>query len=162
MYLAVSAVVMLASPLTAERMHTAPAIASMTRLAALTARPLPGDTAETESRKARLAALSQFLGKFERDHRFTSREQLNLLTDIRDLVSAGTDLAVLPEEALCWQRVGLNLSMAYYRVVVARVRSGELPPHTLDQSEAQVELFRKQYWDALCRCFPNAPLTTRP
>jgi hypothetical protein len=77
------------------------------------------------------------------------------LTVIRDLVNAGQAVAVLPEETLAWERIGLVLSYEQYRVVAGRVQAGTAPAQQLGMARAQFERFRDRYQAALARYAPQ-------
>ena len=68
------------------------------------------------------------------------------------MVHTGVSMAVLPEEALCWERAGLNLATAHRRVLKRQVSVGVMPSQSLNQAEAQVARFEKRYRDVLVRC----------
>jgi hypothetical protein len=117
----------------------------------------PAERAARRAQKERLDSLITYTEKVHQvmaAGQWTSTDFFNYLQVMRDLVDVGTSLAVLPEEALCWQRVGLTLSFDQYRLVQGRVQAGVDPPQQLNQARAQFELFRAQYQQALLRCFP--------
>src|SRR5262245_55087303 len=60
----------------------------------------------------------------------------NYLAVIRDMVTTGTNLAVLPEEVLAWNRIGLVLSFEQYRVVAGRVQAGTAPAQQLNAARS--------------------------
>src|SRR5262245_46765368 len=53
--------------------------------------------------------------------RWTAQDSSNYRQVVRQLVTTGTGCAVLPEEVLAWQRVGLILSYEQYRMAQGRV-----------------------------------------
>lgn len=144
----------------AERAELDAAVATMRRLAESATKVQPGDTAEVAAKRVRLAELVRAVDDVVRIDRptgstFNSTQFFNLVQMTRDVVVAGADLAVLPEEALCWQRVGLNFAAAHHRVVHRKVYAGLDPPQCENQSRVQVEQFRVQYQSALARCTPD-------
>jgi hypothetical protein len=107
--------------------------------------------------KARLQELQIYVWKTRElinVGRWTPQDFFNYLQVQRDLVAAGTDLCVLPEERLCWQRAGLALAYEGYRFTKARVDTGTDPPQQLNQARAQFELFKTQYERTLKECTP--------
>jgi hypothetical protein len=131
-------------------------LATVDRLvAAAVARRGDGSDEALRSRLDRLEALRAFA---VRAHQriliggVNGSDLFNFLQVERDLVETGSGLAVLPEERLCWQRAGLNLAYANYRVVSERVTAGALTSVHLDQVRAQFELFRTGYNRALAEC----------
>jgi hypothetical protein len=134
-----------------------------TTLERLTAAALArtGRTAEEREKltwqKARLEELQIYVWKTReviKVGRWAPQDFFNYLQVQRDLVAAGTDLCVLPEERLCWQRAGLALAYENYRAVKARVEAGTDPPQQLNQAQAQFDLFKAQYQRALKECNP--------
>lgn len=110
------------------------------------------------SRRAELEAIVRFIEKFHPliGREMTATEVFNYHQVVRDLVNTGLHLAVLPEEQLCWERAGLNLSLAHRRVLKRQVGAGVMPSQALDQAIAQVARFETRYRDALARCVAPA------
>jgi hypothetical protein len=132
------------------------------RLAAAAAVDLAGaNSDERATRRARKAELDALIAYVEKSRAvmaaggWTSAHSSNYLQVVRQLVAAGTDLAVLSEEALCWQRVGLHLSFAQYRTVAARGEAWADRPQQLNQVRTQFEFFRAEYQQALQRYIPT-------
>ena len=129
------------------------------RLAAAAVAERPFRTAEERAafvaRKARFEELLIYVEKTRQviaAGKWTSQDFFNYLQVQRDLVDAGCQLCVLPEERLCWQRVGLSVAYEGYRFTKARVAAGTDPPQQLNQARAQFELFRAQYYRAREEC----------
>src|SRR5581483_8805461 len=102
----------------------------------------PEERAARRSRKAELDALLIYVQKVHAVisiGRWQPQDFLNYLTVMQQLATAGTALAVLPEEALCWQRAGLNCAAAGRLFTWQRVAAGKEPLQNLHQAEAQYE-----------------------
>jgi hypothetical protein len=132
------------------------------RLAAAAAVDPAGATPdERAERRARTAVLGPLISYVEKSHkvmadgRWTSTDSSNYREVVRQLVTAGTDLAVLPEEALAWQRVGLHFSINQYRMIAVRVWCGCDTAEQLLVARAQFELFRLQYNQMLRQYTPT-------
>ena len=143
-----------------DRIETAAAMAKFHRLAAL---PDEANLSAEERNvrpalKARMKQLLIYVDKISERaaaDEIKQNELFNLLQVERDLVNSGTLLAASPEEALCWQKAGLDLARAYHRMVERRVAAGSDPSYMVNHTRAQVELFRKQYIQALARCIES-------
>jgi len=155
MQIVVSAVLITAGFPAAQNNGPSPEVASMKRMGAAATLPAPDDTKDKAYNRFRLAALVSHIEQTDKDlaaGRLKPSELLNLLTATRDLVAVGVKLSPLPEEALCWHRVGLDLTRRQYRIVKSRLLTRELPSESLIQPRAQVELFLSQHTNALERC----------
>lgn len=129
-------------------------IATMNRLArmqrAVEAGNDPVRAAVRTAQLARLEALVQYMNRVEarmQSGAFRSEEWFNMLQVMRDVTDAGVAVSVLPEEALCWRRVGLDMAWSHYRMAVARGQS-----QLVDQSRAQLEFMRGHYTTTRERC----------
>lgn len=140
----------------AERKEAPNATATIKRLMESCPRPNPTSSDKTiAARRARLEALVFFIEKFQdarENSQFANTELFAFLQVQREMVDEGVDLAPLPEEALCWQRAGLDLAREHYRWLDIRVRNGAYPVASLDQAAAQLKLCQEQYREALARC----------
>lgn len=142
-----------------ERTDLGSAMAAMKRLTAAANVPTPGDDQETSARRTHLGELVRFVEKFHSQiaiGRYTASELFNFLQVAHDMVNAGSVLAPLAEEKLCWERAGLNLAVAHRHVVKGQVVAGVMPSQSLDQAEGQVARFEKRYRDALAKCVAPA------
>jgi hypothetical protein len=139
-----------------ERKEAPAGMATIKRLMEACPRPDPATPDKTiATQRARLEALVKYLEKTHARYESGSVEPavfFNLLQVQRDMISTGADLAPLPEEALCWQRVGLDLAKGAYKFSEVMVHNGVWPASHRDQAAAQVELFQTQYREALTRC----------
>ena len=139
-----------------ERTEATNPMATIKRLMEASPRPDPTSSDKMiAARRARLEALVLFIEKFQdlREIRqFKNTELFAFLQVLSDMVDVGVDLAPLPEEALCWQRAGLDLAREHYRWLDIRVRNGAYPVASLDQAAAQLKLCQEQYREALARC----------
>jgi len=140
-----------------EQKEAPAAMVTIKRLMESCPRPNPTSSDKTiAARRARLEALVLFIEKFQdaREIRvqFKNKELLSFVQVLRDMVDEGVDLAPLPEEALCWQRAGLDLAKEHYRWVHIQVRNGTYPVASLDQAAVHLKLFQAQYREALARC----------
>jgi hypothetical protein len=137
------------------------------RLAAAAGVDPSGATAqERADRKAGKAELDALIAYVEKIHALKAAGEWNsatmevhYITVLRDLVNTGTSLAVLPEEVLGWQRIGLVLSFNLYCQAWSRVPAvGDTRPGDLRQDLAQAERFfvasRNGYREALARYAP--------
>lgn len=150
MIVTLTAVMLTAAAAKAGEVDPANPIASVNRLAKLHAASAPGDTEERSAQRARLGALVQYVNRVDarmNSGAFRSEEWYNVLQVVRDMTDAGVGMSVLPEEALCWRRVGLDLAWSHHRFAVARGQS-----QLIDQSRAQLELMRSQYVTTRERC----------
>ena len=75
-----------------------------------------------------------------------------MLTAMQQSVTAGKLFAVLPEEALCWERAGLNHAAAVRLCVQQLIVAGKLPPESLHQAIAQYYRCQASYNETLARC----------
>jgi hypothetical protein len=137
------------------------------RLAAAAAVDPAGSTAqERADRRAGKAELDALIAYVEKIHALKAAGEWNsatmevqYLTVLRDLINTGTDLAVLPEEVLGWQRIGLVLSFNLYCQAWSRVPAvDEIRPGDLRQDLAQAQRafgqFRNGYQAALAKYAP--------
>ena len=140
----------------AERKEATNPMTTIKRLMEASPRPDPANPDKTTaSQRARLEALVNYIEKYQarlQSGQVQPSEFFNLLQVERDMISTGADLAPLPEEALCWQRTGLDLAKGAYKFSEVMVRNGVWPSSHRDQAAAQVELFRTEYREALSRC----------
>jgi len=144
-----------------ELTGTQSALDACRRMAAAAAVDPTGATPEERAaRRARLAELEALLTYIEKTHKvlavgyWNSAYHHNYLQVTRQLVAAGADLAVLPEETLCWQRIGLTLSFNHYHLIQSQARAGVDATRELNQARTQFELFRTQYRTALAKAIP--------
>lgn len=149
MFVSIALAVVLSGPV-----QQAESEAALVTFHRLTAAALTRTAASAEERAALIPLKERLRGLLiyvEKCHqvmqigRWTSQDYFNYLQVTRDLVDAGEQLCVFPEERLCWQRAGLNLADANYRFVRERVAAGIDPPSQLNQGRAQLELFKAQY-----------------
>lgn len=89
--------------------------AALKRLAASARMPNPGEDARAAAWRAELDALVKFTDRFAATaakRELTQNESYNYLQVVRDTIDTGTWLCRLPEERLCWLRVGLSFADA--------------------------------------------------
>jgi hypothetical protein len=137
--------------------------AAMATIQRLTAAAL-ARTGSTAEERALLAAMKETLQQLliyvekcdqvMRGGHWTSQDVFNYLQVTRDLVDAGCQLCVLPEERLCWQAAGLKLAYAHYQYMRGRLAVAKDPPAQLNSCRAQFELFKAQYDHTLKECKP--------
>ncbi|HYH68461.1 MAG TPA: hypothetical protein VD866_27455 [Urbifossiella sp.] len=151
MIVTLTAAVLSAAIAKVEAIAPAAPLASMNRLARLHGPSAPGDGPERAAGRARLEALVQYVSRIHvrmSDGSFRNDEWFNMLQVERDMADAGSAVSALPEEVLCWRRVGLDLALSHERFAAVR----GVPSQLRDQARAQVEFMRAQYATALARC----------
>jgi hypothetical protein len=138
------------------------ALRSIQRLASIPT-DMPGATEEERAtrqpHKAELDALLIYLAKVQDViciGSFNPAYTQNFLTVVMQTVAAGKQLAMTPEEALCWDRAGLDYANAIRRYVELQVHVGKLPPESLYQARAMYERVRNQYRKTLAGLVENA------
>ena len=138
------------------------AFGTLQRLAAAIPAERPELTAQERAEhgpaKAELEALMIYLTKVNEVMEtgyWNENYHANYLTVVHQTVNAGRVFAVLPEEALCWERAGLNIAATHLRLVRQQHESGKLSKQALFLASASHQRARKSYLDALARCIQN-------
>jgi hypothetical protein len=113
---------------------------------------------EYQAQKAELEALVRYLAKVQEViaiGKGEERDLRNMILVTEQAVVAGQALALLPEEVLCWDRVGLNLAAATHRYVALKVQAGMLPAEVLGETRAAQERFKRHYRQMLAQLVAN-------
>jgi hypothetical protein len=144
------------------QLQTQAALGTFLRLAGTVPDDRPGLTAQERAeygpRKAELVALTTYLGKVREVieiGKFDESFRTNLLVVAQQAAFAGSILAVLPEEALCWERAGLNFAAVHRRVIQQQVVSGRLSVQELRQADEAYEFTLRRYNETLARCLTS-------
>jgi len=113
------------------------------------------EQAEHRARKAELTAQLIYIGtthEIMAIGNWNDPYQSNFLAVIQQTVQAGEKLALLPEEALCWERAGLDLVASHHELLQRQVAAGKASQKSLDKANVTLERFRRSYHQALARC----------
>jgi hypothetical protein len=138
------------------------AMQTFDRLHAAIVNELPNATPQEEaSRRAALAEVENlkiYFGKVAEVLDFGRWDDAYLqqtITVARQRTVACSNVAVLPEEALCWERAYLNYVAALRMQMVLRAKTGIGSAKAVDQANAAYEAARKSYAQALARCLTS-------